>query len=140
LEEAEKKFEEKREYEEYDGERKTLYYISVDYVDEENIVRELTLRRRVLPLEKYANSYGWEACISFLDGKLNVRVKEFAYEWGGTFKKTVGEISIKTDFEELPWFTDRIDLAKTIKDFGVKKAMECIIDYIKDVISNIIPK
>jgi len=121
------------QFNEFDENEKREYIIFVEKVNDENIVEKLTITTTRYPRWPNANRHGREITIDFCGNVLKVTTREFAYCWGGDYVKTIVEITIKTDFEELPWFCDYIDLEKTVSDFGVRRTIALILDYISDI-------
>jgi hypothetical protein len=126
---------EKREWSQWDENNKMNYAIIVEGIDaENNIVTMLMIKSFYKPLGlNYGNRHGYIWIIEYDAGELKVEWIERAYEWNGTYTKTLAEMSIKTDFEELPWFVDMPDLVETVESLGVQKAIDLILDYLRDL-------
>jgi len=126
---------EKREWSQWDENDSMNYAIIVERIDaENNIVTMLRIESFYKPLgRKYGNRHGYIWVIEYDASRLKVEWIEQAYEWNGTYTKTLAEMSIKTDFDELPWFVDAVDLVETVESLDPQKAIDLILDYLKDL-------
>ena len=127
-------------FQEFDEGEKTLYAIVVDKVSDEGVVEQLTIRWARYPRWPHGNRYGDEVTIVFALPTLRIVWREFAYEWGGTFVRGLAEVTMKTDFQELPWWSDFGNLELDVRQHGVRQAIKWIIDYLHDLAQDLIPK
>jgi hypothetical protein len=118
-----------------DEENRIEYAITIeDFDSNSNIITRLRLERFYRPLgSRYGNRHGYIWVIEFDAGELKVKWIEQAYEWNGTYTKTLAEMSIKTDFEEIPWFIDKDELEDDVGHHSVRGTMSAIFDYLRDI-------